>query len=317
MAAKKKKEKPKLIGEGWGLTAVFAALFGVGQFFLFRGHILAGVVFSLLSIVSWLGATFGRETLAKLGQGEPSSRKGATTKPGSRKPGISKKALKSILSLNGLRFLMMLGALALAFKGQSLWSQVSDASTLSRGAWVYVAACALFIAAFWPWLREGLSRAPLDRNTEWILLGAVMVFAAFMRVYEIGSIPSGLFIDQGYQGYGALRILHEGWRPFYVEDTLHAYALGLYMLAAWFKVFGATEITLKLFYVFISLAAFPLIYWTFRQLSGPRVALLSVFILAAMRSHINFSRNAFPTVQLLLYIFGTLAFLFYALKSGK
>ncbi len=115
----------------------------------------------------------------------------------------------------------------------------------------------------------------------------------------------------------ALRILHEGWHPFYVEDVFHAYSLALFQLAFWFKLFGATEVSLKLFYAFLGLLGFPLIYWTFRQLAGTRVALLSLFILAVMRWNINFSRNGFPTVQMSLYMFGTIAFLIHAIHGNK
>ena len=213
--------------------------------------------------------------------------------------------------------ILILAGIVLAGMGQFYFGQAGNPSTFTKGGYYFLAAVILFVAGFWPWKREGLRDVPLPFKWEMIALGAILALAAFLRVWRINTIPSGLFIDQGFQGYAALRILHEGWFPFYVEEIFHAYALGLYMLAGWFAIFGSSDISLRLFYVFLSLVSMPLIYWTFRQLAGPRVALLTAFILAVMRWNINFSRNGFPTVQLPLYMFGTLAFLLYGLKTSK
>jgi len=208
--------------------------------------------------------------------------------------------------------LLVLPGLVLAGIAQYHWLRGSN-----LGLWLYLAACLFFLAGFWPWTREGLQRVPLTPKVEAGIFLVILALAAFLRTWRIGEIPSGLFIDQGFQGHAALRILHEGWRPFYVEEIFHAYSLALFQLAGWFGIFGATEVTLKLFYVALSLVGFPFIYWTFRQLSGPRVALLAFFILAVMRWHINFSRNGFPTIQLPLYAFAMLAFLLYGIRTGK
>ena len=211
----------------------------------------------------------------------------------------------------------MLVGLLLACIGQAYMIQSGDAHTLPIALCYYFAAVVLFVFGFWNWPQEGLANLPMTVSAERIIFIMIMLLALFMRVYHIATVPSGLFIDQGYEGYAALRILHEGWHPFYVEDIFHAYALALYMLAAWFKIFGATDITLKLFYVFLSLAGFSFIYWTFRQLSGPRVALLTLFVLSVMRWHMNFSRNGFPTIQLPLYMFAALALLLYGLREAQ
>jgi hypothetical protein len=206
----------------------------------------------------------------------------------------------------------------LAGAGQAFFRQAGNDSTLVVGGWLFIIASVLFVASLWPWFREGLKTIPLSFKTEMIALGAILVLALFLRVYHIASMPQGLFIDQGFVGYSALRILHEGYRPWYISEIfLMAYSFAVYLVAFWFKIFGAGEITLKLFYVFLSMLGLPLIYWTFRQLAGVRAALITLFVLAVMRWHIIFSRNAFPTIQVPLYVFGTLAFLLYGINNGK
>ncbi|HTC22212.1 MAG TPA: glycosyltransferase family 39 protein, partial [bacterium] len=297
------------------------ALLVSGQILIFKGHPASGLIVSFAAVCLGLAAYFGREipSLFK-GSGNPpagSPKRGGEIKSRPKKTSLSPLSAKVLQPLVILRGAGALMALALAGIGQSYWAQAADPSTFPKGAWFYLAAVALFTASFWPWYREGLKKISLDFKWETVFLGLIAAAAVFMRVYQIATVPSGLFIDQGFEGLAALRILHEGWHPFYVEDVFHAYALALYQLALWFQLFGAGEVSLKLFYAFLGLLGFPLVYWTFRQLAGTRVALLSLFILAVMRWNINFCRNGFPTVQMSLYMFGTLAFLTYALQGEK
>ena len=156
-----------------------------------------------------------------------------------------------------------------------------------------------------------------SRKTEWILFLSIMGLAAIFRIYRLDSMPPGLFADQGYEGWTALRILHEGFRPVWEADYFQNPALLLYQLAGWFFFVPSGRFTFLLFFAFISLATLPLVYWTFRELAGPRTALLGLFFLAVMRWNVNFSRNGFPTIQVPFYIFGTLAFLLWGLRTGK
>jgi hypothetical protein len=214
------------------------------------------------------------------------------------------------------RFFAIVTALVLAAVGQFYWMQFTNPQTFSIGSCYYFEAVLLWGWALGPWFKDKSGEFTSFFPQEKLLFSLVMSIALFMRVYQLEILPPGLFVDQGYEGYGALRILHEGWRPFYLEG-FDNYALVVYMLAGWFWFFGATALTLKLFFVFISLAGMVFIYWTFRQLSGPRIALMTLFVLAVMRWHINFSRNAFPSIQVPFYMFGTLAFLLWGLRQNK
>jgi 4-amino-4-deoxy-L-arabinose transferase-like glycosyltransferase len=176
---------------------------------------------------------------------------------------------------------------------------------------------ALFAFASRRWPDPAPDPRPMRPSLEWTLFGAAILFGAFMRFFRIGSMPSGLFVDQGYQGLAALKILHEGWRPFYVEETLHAPAYALYQQAAWFGIFGATTESLRSFFATVSLLSLPLVYWTFRQLFGVRTALVSLFVLAVMRWNFNFSRNGFPSIQILFYMFATLSLILYAYRARR
>jgi hypothetical protein len=299
-------------------TALLAVFFLLGQALCLKGSAFLGMGLSLLSALVWLAGYFGifnpridlKET-AKKPSGN-SSVKGAgksSFKLGDTKPFFA--------AMDFYRLLAILASLMLAAMGQYFWIQMDRPATLLVGALYYLGAVLLWGAALGPWFKEGSAESGWALSKEKVIFWVIMALAFFMRVFLLNKLPAGLFIDQGYEGYSALRILHEGWHPFYVEDIYHNYALVLYQIAAFFTVAGASDLSLKLFFVLMVMATFPLVYWTFRQLAGPRAALLALFVLAVMRWNINFSRNAFPTVQVPFYMFGTLAFLIYGLKQGK
>jgi hypothetical protein len=300
-------------------TGLFVLLFLAAQVICVKGSAVLGMGISLLVALIWLAGFFDlfnprinfKPMKAEALRSKVSEAKGSKS---SFKWDVSKPFFTAV---DFYRLLALLAVLMLAGMGQFYWIQAGRPVTLVIGTFYYLGAVLLWLGAFGPWFKPGLAESGWVLTKERIIFWCVMALALFMRVYQLNHFPAGLFIDQGYEGYSALRILHEGWHPFYVEDIYHNYALVLYQIAAFFAVVGASDFTLKLFFVLMVMATFPLIYWTFRQLAGPRLALLSLFVLAVMRWNINFSRNAFPTVQVPFYMFGTLAFLIYGLKQNK
>ncbi len=304
------------------------ALFAAGQAVFFVSNTTVGILMSVIALVLGAAVYFKGDKLSlpevawgnvipKVNLKRPEGKK---IDKKARKETPSKIAWK-LDSFKPIFFISIVGvvlALILAGLGQSYFRQAWNDASFVPGLSLLFVGAVIFAASFWPWFREGLKNIVLPFKTEMILFAAVMLLAAFMRVYHITSMPQGLFIDQGFVGYSALRIIHEGWRPGYISEIfLMAYSFTLYQVAFWFKVFGESETSLKLFYVFLSLSGLSLIYWTFRQLAGSRTALLTLFILAVMRWHIIFSRNAFPTIQVPLYAFATLGFLLYGLNHSK
>ncbi len=212
---------------------------------------------------------------------------------------------------------------AVVFAGLGQWqmSKVWDNSTLYYGLVLYAVAVVLFLLAFHRFPDDGLSEAPLAPRMEWTVFGLIMLIAAFFRIYGLDTFPNGIFMDQGFVGWQALKIAHEHTIPslfaYLYEEPMNASSYLFYLMAPWFCIFSPTQTHLFLFYALLGLSTFPLIYWTFRQIFGARVALLSLYFLAIMRWHFNLNRNGFPTSQVPLYMFGTLAFFLYWLKSRK
>jgi 4-amino-4-deoxy-L-arabinose transferase-like glycosyltransferase len=159
---------------------------------------------------------------------------------------------------------------------------------------------------------------PLSPKIEAAAFILILVLAFFLRVYRMDSMPAGMHTDQGLTGEYGLWIL-KGWRPFFEIYSLQVPELLLgYSLAAWFGLFGASYLSFHLFFIFLGLAAYPLVYWTFRQWAGPRTALLSLAVMAVMRWNWTAVRNCHPSSAVAFYLFGGLAFwLHWVLKDKK
>ncbi|HTC22537.1 MAG TPA: glycosyltransferase family 39 protein [bacterium] len=203
--------------------------------------------------------------------------------------------------------LFWLGVVVLAALGQVFLAQ-------SQRPWTLIPGLLLYALSLYFLFRSNLKKAPvppkpLSPQAEWILFGAILLIAFALRIYDLDSIPSGMHTDQGLEGQSAQRIAFEGWRPFFEVFNYHVPEIVMYyQLALWFKCFGSSYQTFHVFFALFALAAFPFIYFVFRQWAGPRVALLALFFLAVMRWHLIFSRNGFPTIQVPFYLFVTLYF---------
>ena len=215
------------------------------------------------------------------------------------------------------RLFLIAVAFALAGVGQWWWMQQGDNRTMLPGWIFFILGSGLFILVLWPWRKEEWKEEPISRPIEIVFLVLILGLAAFFRVFRLGELPPGIFFDQGFVGWAALKILHEGYHPFYTDEVFRNPPLLLYQMALWLAVFSVNQFNFYLFFALLSMVSLVFIYWTFRQLAGPRVALMGLFVLAVMRWHTTFSRNGFPTIQVPLYMFGTMAFLLHGLKTGK
>jgi hypothetical protein len=213
-------------------------------------------------------------------------------------------------------FKTSLGFLILfATTGQFFMAQADKPYTLWVGLFFYV--LALWELKTFP-LPPISPAKPLSPKTEALLLVLILGLACILRLYQIDSLPAGMHTDQGLTGLCALRIEHEGWRPF---NEIFNYqipeVLLFYQLAAWFSWVGDSLFHFHLFFTLQALAALVFFYATFRQLSGSRTALLSLFILAVMRWNWIETRTGYPSSEVLFYLFGALCFWVYGLRKQK
>jgi len=163
-----------------------------------------------------------------------------------------------------------------------------------------------------------------ERKLVLITLLAILVIAAFFRLWELDSVPPGLYPDVAIYANDGLNTLQTGnFRVFYPENNGRE---GLYMwlLALSFSVFGigiwSIKIVTALIGIFTVLGLYLLTKELFR-ISGDKkseiIALLSAFFLATSFWHTNFSRIGFRAILVPLILVFALYFLIKAFRTKR
>lgn len=193
-------------------------------------------------------------------------------------------------------------------------------------AWLlHVASIVLLLAALYIMMegetwKLGITRWRIvlkARGVEIILLGLILLLAAFLRIHNIGSLPYGLWFDEAEYGLTALRVLEDrAYRPVY-DPTTHHPTMFSFLIAASFKLAGVGVNSLRLVNVFIGLSTILVFYLLLRLQFDSGIALAGTFLLAVSRWHINFSRIALIGITAPLFEVLVLYFLFKAIRSGR
>lgn len=157
------------------------------------------------------------------------------------------------------------------------------------------------------------------RWLEGILLLAVVGVAAFLRSWQLESIPYGVWFDEAQAGQEALRFA-EGRLPFTPMGTYSANNPSpfFYLVAVAFKALGPSLLVLRVVQALIGVATVPLLYILLRYLLGWREALIGALMLGVSAWHVNFSRYGMccnieaPPFEIL-----TLFFLVKGFRTGR
>jgi 4-amino-4-deoxy-L-arabinose transferase-like glycosyltransferase len=162
----------------------------------------------------------------------------------------------------------------------------------------------------------------------WLLIAALLI-GAFLRLYQLGTIPNALTWDETALGYNAFSILKTGKDEFgktlpIIFKSFGDYKPGLYVYLAVpsIAIFGLTEFAVRLpgalFGILAIFGVFLLVKELFRD--EKRNILLASFVslsLAIMPLHIHFSRGAWETNVFSTLLLFSLYFLIKFFKTGK
>ncbi len=144
-----------------------------------------------------------------------------------------------------------------------------------------------------------------------LLLAAIVLVAAFFRLYRLDQIPPGFQFDQAYYVFDALRLLQGQFSIFFAAPG-GTEPLYIYLAMPGVALAGITPLGLKLTTALIGIVTIPLIYgfgrtmfssvWAERgrQQVGVRVGLLAALFAAISIWHIYFSRYGERVVLLVL-----------------
>jgi hypothetical protein len=160
----------------------------------------------------------------------------------------------------------------------------------------------------------------LDYRLSALGLALIVVLALALRLYQLDTLPYGLWRDEARHALVALRMLEDpDYRPIYEpRNGVHLPGLGLAPFALALEVWGIHVWSLRTVTALAgALTVLPL-YALVRRLSGRvDVALLAAAFLAVSSWHISLSRFSFPTVFDPLLSLSGLWLLLVALAPGE
>ena len=208
-------------------------------------------------------------------------------------------------------------------------------------AWLlYMASIVLFVAAFWAleftprqWnLRQFSSLDPsaalraagiraLSRlwppKTETVILIAILIIAACVRLYDLDSLPFGVWYDEAVNGLEAQRILDDpSYQPIYMQPT-NSPAHFMLLISFSFKLFGIGIFPLRVVSAVFGMAMVIAAYLFGREFFDRRLALVLAFLIAISRWGVNFSRIGMYCITTPFFEFLVLYFLMRGLRSGR
>lgn len=163
--------------------------------------------------------------------------------------------------------------------------------------------------------------APGDAPTWPVEIAIVLVIiaaGAFLRFWQLQTIPYGVWFDEGETGLEALRIFNGmPYTPIGTYSTANP-SLFFYMIAFLYKFMGPTLLAVRTVQAATGLLAVPALYALLRMTMGWRVAATGALLLAASAWHVDFSRFGMPySIGAPLFEVLTLVFLFRGLRGGR
>jgi len=200
---------------------------------------------------------------------------------------------------------LLLVCLSLAFFARSV--------NTNEGLILWVVGLAFFFCGF-------AKASKLDFSIsfkEIVALGLILALAAFMRLYRIGSFPSGCYLDEADLGLIGIQLMERGiYTPFTKAATGHP-TLFLYVLGLACKLWGTEPLTLRMVTIVVGLVTIPVFYLLARELFSLEASLMATTLLAVSRWHVTFSRIAFEGILVPLFAILTFYFLTKGLRSGQ
>jgi 4-amino-4-deoxy-L-arabinose transferase-like glycosyltransferase len=152
-------------------------------------------------------------------------------------------------------------------------------------------------------LRSRFGTLKIDSGYQYWILAAITLFAAFLRLYNLGEWS--FWLDEistvrRAQVHGTLKgLLQVWWQP----------SISLLLTSGALRLFGVSEWSARLASAVIGILSVPILFFPIKRLFGPRVGLLSALLLAVAPWHIYWSQNArFYTSLMLFYALASFAF---------
>jgi hypothetical protein len=142
----------------------------------------------------------------------------------------------------------------------------------------------------------------LNRHRYWFGLGITVLLAVAFRFWRLDQLPPGLHPDEAANGLDIFRILEQSdWRPLYNTNGPRE-SLFFFLQAIPVAIIGNTILALRIAPAVIGTLAVIVSYFWAKQWFGPRVALLTAFLMAVTPWAVTMSRIGFRASMVPLFI---------------
>jgi 4-amino-4-deoxy-L-arabinose transferase-like glycosyltransferase len=157
-----------------------------------------------------------------------------------------------------------------------------------------------------------------SRRLDLFIVAAIVLLAAFFRLYRLDQLPPGLHFDEAFNATMAQRVLSGVERPIYFTEDLTEEPMAIYITALAFGIFGASPWSIRLVSALAGIATVAALYFLARVLFQSRwTAALATFVLAILYWHINFSRLGMEPIFVPLTMTLAFGFLWRAMFSPQ
>ncbi|MCA9872309.1 MAG: glycosyltransferase family 39 protein, partial [Anaerolineales bacterium] len=146
----------------------------------------------------------------------------------------------------------------------------------------------------------------------WALLLFIVVTAVFLRFYQLGHVPPGLYRDEAANGLDALTVLHGRFPLFFPANNGREPAY-IYLTAAAIAVLGRSATAVRLAAAVVGALTTLVVFGLGRAWFGQRVGLLAAWLWAVTVWSVHLSRIGLRVVLMvpllvLAFWLGTLAY---------
>lgn len=149
-----------------------------------------------------------------------------------------------------------------------------------------------------------------------IALAIILLFAFFVRIYHIESIPAGLYPDEAANGVDALHAIETGDFGLFYPANFGREGLFINLQAVSIAFLGNTVTGLKLWSILFGTFAVLGIYFLGKELFHRRAAgLIAAFMLATSYWAVNFSRIGFRAIMTTFLLSFSFYFFFRGLRT--
>lgn len=139
----------------------------------------------------------------------------------------------------------------------------------------------------------------------WALLLLAIFVAAFLRFWQLGDIPPGLYRDEAANGLDAVAVIEnqrDGQSPFYFEANNGREPLFIYLVAASIRIFGRTAFAIRLVAAVLGTLTTWFTYKLAKAWFGHRVGLLAAWTWALTLWPVHLSRIGLRPILLPLLL---------------